>query len=346
MNGSIEISVVAPCFNEEAVVEQFYLRMARVCGDLNRPYEIILVNDGSRDGTWQKMLDLAKQNTSLVCVNLSRNHGHQLALTAGLSVCRGDRVLIIDADLQDPPELLPKMLQKMSDESADVVYGQRDSRVGESAFKLLTASVFYRGIGWLADTPIPRDTGDFRLMSRRSLDALLKMNERHRFIRGMVSWIGFKQVPIHYKRDARAAGQTKYPFKRMLRFALDAVTSFSVKPLRMASVLGAATGSFAMMLIAYAVLSWLIGRAVSGWTSLMSVVAFLGSIQLLVLGVIGEYLGRLYEQSQGRPLFIIEQIVNGHPQRYTPSNEPEVHIRSTTRQQRSSVVTLNDNLSS
>ena len=308
VNSTPWISVVVPCFNEEQVLPELCRRLVGVCQQLGTSYEIILINDGSKDRTWEQLRHLAKTNPHLVLVNLSRNHGHQLALSAGLSVCAGQRVLIIDADLQDPPELLPAMLGLM-DQGADVVYGQRRQRAGETFFKRFTARLFYRIIRRLTDTPIPVDTGDFRLMSRRALDVLLRMPERHRFIRGMVSWIGFNQQPILYDRCARFAGETKYPFRKMLRFAIDAVTAFSIKPLALASYTGFVAAVFAMVLLCYSFVSWLRGGTVAGWTSIMAGVALLGSVQLLVLGIFGEYLGRLYEQSKGRPLFIIEQVV-------------------------------------
>ena len=282
-------------------------RVTAAVQQLDYPYEFILVNDGSRDRTWELMQQLADQDPHLVCVNLSRNHGHQLALTAGLSVSRGDRVLILDADLQDPPELLPRMLAIM-DTGADVVYGQRQRRAGESLAKTTTAALFYRLINRLTETPIPVDTGDFRLISRRALDVLLAMPERRRFIRGMVSWIGFRQEPLLYDRDARYAGETKYPLSKMIRFAVDAITSFSVKPLVFASIAGLATLLLAFVLFVATVASWVWSDVVPAGTGIMSGVAFLSGIQLLALGVIGEYLGRLYEQSKGRPLFIIDRI--------------------------------------
>jgi polyisoprenyl-phosphate glycosyltransferase len=304
-----ELSVVIPCYNEEEVLPELHRRVAEVCVELVLPYELILVNDGSRDRTWPVLAGLAADDPHVVAVNLSRNHGHQLALTAGLSVCRGERILILDADLQDPPELLPKMLRVMDEERADVVYGQRRSRAGETVLKLATASLFYRLIERLADVPIPRDTGDFRLMTRRALGVLLAMPERHRFTRGMVSWIGFRQIPILYDRQPRLVGTTKYPFRKMLRFALDAITAFSIKPLLMASLGGVVTALLAMALGIFSMVAYLHGSTVVGWTSLMTVITFLSSIQLLVLGVIGEYLGRMYEQVKGRPLFIIDQVI-------------------------------------
>jgi glycosyltransferase involved in cell wall biosynthesis len=305
-----QLSVVVPCFNEELVLAALHQRLSDVCRAQGVDYEVVLVNDGSRDGTWPMMEALAAADPHLVCVNLSRNHGHQLALTAGLQLCRGQRVLVIDADLQDPPELLPAMMARM-DAGVDVVYGQRRSRQGESRFKLLTAKTFYRLLEWLTDVPIPRDTGDFRLISRRALDVLLAMPERSRFLRGMVSWIGFRQEPLLYDRAARLAGETKYPFFKMFRFAVDAITSFSLKPLTLATWVGFGSGACALLLCAYAVIGWLLGHTVTGWTSLMAVVTLLASLQFLVLGVFGEYLGRLCAESKGRPLFIVERVVGG-----------------------------------
>ena len=304
-----EISVVAPCYNEEKGLPELLRRVTAVCSDLGQTYELVLVNDGSQDGTWPVIVDLASRDPHIVGVNLSRNHGHQLALTAGLSVCRGSLILIIDADLQDPPELLPAMLRVMDDQEADVVYGQRRSRVGETSLKLWTASLFYRLIERLTDVPIPRDTGDFRLMSRRALDVLMAMPERHRFIRGMVSWIGFRQVPLLYDRQARFAGSTKYPFRKMFRFALDAITAFSIKPLLLASLVGVLTAFSSLSLGAYSVIAYFRGSTITGWTSLMAVTTLLFSVQLLVLGIFGEYLGRMYEQIKGRPLFVIERVI-------------------------------------
>jgi polyisoprenyl-phosphate glycosyltransferase len=302
------LSVVVPCFNEEQVLPEFYRRTSGACAALGCSYEIVFVNDGSTDGTWQVMTAMAGLDPHVVAISLSRNHGHQLALSAGLSFCRGERILIIDADLQDPPELVEAMWARM-DAGAEVVYGQRRQRRGESRFKVWTARWFYALMGWLSDQPIPRDTGDFRLVSRKVVDALASMPERHRFIRGLVSWVGFRQEPILYDREPRAAGTTKYPFTKMLRFAADAVTGFSMKPLRIASVLGLASAALGLVFVAYSLVSWTVGGTVHGWTSLMAAIALLGSAQLLVLGIIGEYLGRLYQEAKGRPLFIVESVV-------------------------------------
>ena len=304
----LELSIVVPCYNEEAVLGELHQRLTAVCRTLGQPYEIILVNDGSEDRTWPIMTTLADEDSHVVAVNLSRNHGHQLALTAGLSVCRGARVLIIDADLQDPPELLAEMLRMMDEQGADVVYGQRRTRSGETRLKVATAAGFYRLIEKLTDVPIPRDTGDFRLMSRRALDVLASMPERHRFIRGMVSWIGLRQVPLLYDRQPRFAGTTKYPLRKMIRFAVDAITAFSIKPLQLASLAGVASASVSLALAAYSLIAFVLRSTVTGWTSLMAVITFIGSVQLLVMGVFGEYLGRMYEEVKGRPLFIISDV--------------------------------------
>ncbi len=307
------LSVVVPCFNEEKSLPEFYQRTSAVCsrlriGGAKVPYEIVLVNDGSHDATWEVMLSLARSDPELVCVNLARNHGHQLALSAGLFVCRGQRILVIDADLQDPPELLPDMLRVM-DDGADVVYGQRRRRAGETVFKRLTAAVFYRLLGKLTTVPIPPDTGDFRLMSRRVLDVLLAMPERHRFIRGMVSWVGYRQQPLLYDRDPRFAGETKYSFRKLWKLAVDGVTGFSVKPLQLAGVLGLLVSLSGLVLVLATLATWLAQGAGAAWLGLFAFLALASGAQLVGLGIIGEYLGRLYEQSKGRPLFLIESVV-------------------------------------
>jgi dolichol-phosphate mannosyltransferase len=303
------LSVVVPCYNEEACLAELHARIggaARSC--VGEDYEIVLVNDGSRDRSWALMQQLAARDPRLVAINLSRNHGHQLALTAGLDLCSGERILIIDADLQDPPELLPSMLVEMDEQGADVVYAVRRARAGETRFKLATAKLFYRALSRLAEIEIPRDTGDFRLMSRRALDALLSLPEQARFIRGMVAWVGFRQVPIVYDRAERHAGVTKYPLSKMVRFALDAVTGFSTAPLRMASHVGLWLVAASVLLLGYIAIGFFTGSAIQGWTSLMLVVVVLGAVQMFVLGMIGEYLGRLYIEAKRRPLYIVSDV--------------------------------------
>jgi len=303
------LSIVVPCFNEEACLSALHERVGTAArNSVGADYEIVLVNDGSRDGSWPVMRTLAASDPHVVAVNLSRNHGHQLALTAGLDLSRGDMILIIDADLQDPPELLPDMIAAMRAEDADVVYGVRRSRSGETAFKRATAHGFYRLLSRATEVDIPVDAGDFRLMSRRALDALLAMPEQARFIRGMVAWIGFKQVPFAYDRQERFAGSTKYPLKKMMRFALDALTGFSSAPLKLASHAGLWLSAGSVLLILYIAYAWATGRNIQGWTSLMLVVVVLGAIQMFALALMGEYIGRLYNEAKGRPLYIVQEV--------------------------------------
>ena len=303
------LSIVVPCFNEEACLAELHQRLggaARIA--VGEDFELVLVNDGSSDGSWPVMQRLAEADPNLVAVNLSRNHGHQLALTAGLDICGGDKVLIIDADLQDPPELLAPMLAAMAAEGADVVYGVRRSREGETAFKRATAHGFYRMLSRATEVDIPLDAGDFRLMSRRALNALLAMPEQARFIRGMVAWIGFRQIPFSYDRKERFAGETKYPLGKMVRFALDALTGFSSAPLKLASHAGLALSAGSVVIVLYILYVWLAGRSIQGWTSLMLVVVVLGAIQMFALALMGEYIGRLYNEAKGRPLYIVQDI--------------------------------------
>jgi dolichol-phosphate mannosyltransferase len=306
----IALSVAIPCYDEALGIPELYQRTTAACRvSVDGNYEIVLVNDGSSDNTWDVICALAARDAHVTGVNLSRNHGHQLALTAGLSFCRGERVLILDADLQDPPELLPEMMRLM-DEGADVVYGQRRSRAGETRVKRATAAFFYWMLDKLTELPIPRDTGDFRLVSRRVVDVLQAMPERHRFIRGMVAWIGFRQVPIVYDRARRFVGHTKYPMRRMISFAFDAITSFSVRPLRIGLYLGLMMCLAAGLLIVLTLIWWLVFAPLPGWTSLMVVFLLIGGVQTLLLGLIGEYLSRLYLQSKNRPLYIVRELVN------------------------------------
>ncbi len=322
---SVTLSVVLPVYNEQAVLEQTYRRVKDVCEAAGLPggYEIILVNDGSTDGTWPLMQRLAGEDAATVLVNLSRNHGHQLALAAGLHVAAGERILMLDADLQDPPELLPEMM-KVMDNGADVVYAQRRRRDGDPAAKRLAAAVFYRLLRRLSDTPIPLDAGDFRLISRRVLEVLLQMPERARFIRGMVTWAGFTQVPLAYDRDRRMGGRTKYSLRKLVKLALDGIACSSLRPLAFASVAGGLAAFFGLALLAYSLYSWMfVGQTPQGWTSLIITVTLLSSIQLFVLGIIGEYLGRLYDESRGRPLFVVERVMR-HPRHPLAQKAPPV----------------------
>lgn len=303
------LSIVVPCYNEAACLDILHTRVSGAArAAVGDDYEIVFVNDGSRDDSWPVMQRLAASDPRLVAINLSRNHGHQLALTAGLDLCCGAQIMIIDADLQDPPELLADMRATMAAEQADVVYAVRRKREGETLFKKLTAALFYRVLDRVTDTPIPLDTGDFRLMSRRALDAFLSLPEQARFIRGMVAWIGFRQVPFLYDRAERHAGETKYPLAKMIRFALDAMTGFSTAPLRFASHFGLALTGASLLLFVYIAIGFFTGSAVQGWTSTMLVVVLLGAVQMFVLGMIGEYLGRLYVESKRRPLYLVADV--------------------------------------
>lgn len=304
------LSIVVPCYNEAGCLPELHGRLdAAARGVVAQSYEIILINDGSRDDSWAIMQALAAEHPHLTVINLSRNHGHQLALTAGLDLCRGARILIVDADLQDPPELLGPMMEMMDREGADIVFGQRTARDGETWFKKVTATAFYRVLKAATEVDIPLDAGDFRLMTRRALDVFLAMPESARFVRGMVAWTGFKQVPFPYQRAARFAGESNYPLSKMIRFALDALTGFSSAPLKLASHLGMWLAGASLLLILYIGIAWLRGVTIAGWTSLMLVVVMLGAIQMFVLGMIGEYLGRLYHQAKDRPLYVIADVI-------------------------------------
>lgn len=306
---SIKISVVVPCYNEFAGLPTLIQRASdatrTVFGD---SFEIVLIDDGSSDGTWQLMQQYASSSQNIVAIKLARNHGHQLALTAGLTFARGDLVFVIDADLQDPPELLRPMLELMEAEQADVVFGVRRKRKGETIFKKLSASLFYRTLAQNADIKIPLDAGDFRLMTRRVSKTLAQMPERDRFIRGMVAWIGLRQVPFEYDRDERFAGETKYPLKKMLRLAGDAFMGFSMLPLRFAAQFSAVMFLLLLAILVYALVSWFFFETLSGWTSLMILISFSSAVQFLVLGIMGEYIGRSYLSIKQRPLFIVDRV--------------------------------------
>lgn len=313
MVSSCRLSVVVPCYNEEASLTELHRRVSAACqATAGGDYELILVNDGSRDGTWPAMTALAAADHCLRCIDLTRNYGHQCAVTAGLALSRGERVLLLDADLQDPPELLPALMAKM-DEGFDVVYGQRRSRDGDSVFKRATAALFYRLLRRLAAVDIPQDTGDFRLMRRAVVEALNTLPEQHRFVRGMVAWVGFRQTAVPYDREQRRAGETHYPFWKMASLAIDAITSFSIVPLRLIVTLAGLTFLASLALMVYVAVSWAYFNAVQGWTSLISVVLFLGSVQLLSLGIIGEYVGRTFIESKRRPAYLIREVLQAAP---------------------------------
>lgn len=302
------LSVVVPCMNEEESIPALVDRLSSAIAPWKDAAEIILIDDGSTDRTWE-MIEAARAGCSqLVGLRLSANRGHQVALTAGLEAARGERIFMLDADLQDPPELLPDMMYMM-DRGHDVVYGRRAERQGETAFKKLTAYVFYRALNVLSDVAIPRDTGDFRLVNRRALDAVLAMPEKSRFMRGMFAWAGFSQVGLEYVRSARAQGETKYPLRAMVRLALDAMTSFSTKPLRLATRLSFASLIVSALMAVYVFRSLLLFQTAPGWASVVLAVSFFSGVQLLTLGILGEYIGRLYLESKNRPLYFVAEEV-------------------------------------
>jgi dolichol-phosphate mannosyltransferase len=272
-------------------------------------FEIILVNDGSTDETWELIEKAAAAEKQIIGVNLARRYGQQIALSAGLSLCHGARVLIIDADLQDPPELLPEML-KLMDRGADVVYGQRRARSGESFFKRASAALFYKLMQSIGEHAIPADVGDFRLIDRRVVELLQKMPERQRYLRGMIAWVGLRQVPLVYDRAPRARGKSHYPLTHMLRFAMDGITGFSIAPLRLALWLSFGCVGLALILLAYVLLSWLFFGTARGWTSLTSIMLMFFGLQFFCIGVIGEYVGRIYLESKQRPLFVIDRTTD------------------------------------
>jgi len=302
------LSIVVPCYNEEEVIDATLARLFAFCETLpDLDVEIICVDDGSRDHTRERLKAHAALDARLRVIGFARNFGHQVAVTAGMDAAAGDAVVLIDADLQDPPEVIGQMVAKWR-EGYDVVYGTRSEREGETAFKLATARLFYRTLNRLSDTPIPLDTGDFRLMSRVVVDTLNAMPEHDRFVRGMVSWVGFRQTALPYRRAARFAGTSKYPLRKMLAFATDGILSFSTKPLRVAMGMGMLSASLAMLGILYALtLRLFTNEWVEGWTALMIAVLFLGGVQLICVGILGEYIGRIYNQSKGRPLYVVQE---------------------------------------
>jgi glycosyltransferase involved in cell wall biosynthesis len=302
---AITFSIVAPVFNESATLPEFYRRISETMQALGEPWELVVIDDGSRDNSAEIMRDLARKDPHVRPVIFARNFGHQLAVTAGLDYSRGRAVVIIDSDLQDPPEVIPDMIAKWR-EGYEVVYAVRTAREGETWFKLFTASLFYRLIYRITDVDIPRDTGDFRLLDRKVVNVLNQMRERHRFLRGMSVWVGFRQTGVGYKRLARFAGETKYPLKKMIKFASDAITGFSYLPLQIATYIGFIAAIISILAIPFVIIMRLtISHGFLGQASTLISVLFLGGVQLICLGILGEYLGRLYDEARGRPLYII-----------------------------------------
>ncbi len=306
-------SIIAPIFNEAESLPELYRRVGAVMDSTNEPWELVLIDDGSVDGSTDMILDLARRDSRVRPVIFARNFGHQIAVTAGLDYSRGDAVIIIDADLQDPPEVILDLIAKWR-EGFEVVFAVRAEREGESWFKLWTASLFYRMILRITDVKIPLDTGDFRLMDRKVVNVINSMRERHRFLRGMSAWVGFRQVGVPYRRAARFAGATKYPFKKMFRLALNAITGFSYFPLQLATYLGFGAAVLSIVMIPVVIiLRSLTETELLGQASTLVAVLFLGGVQLISLGVLGEYLGRVYDEVRGRPLYIISQAPEEKP---------------------------------
>ena len=307
-----KISVIVPMYYEEEVAEECYKRLNNVLTNIdNYTHEIIFINDGSKDKTLDILIGIANKDKTVKVISFSRNFGHQCAVTAGLQYVTGDAIVIIDADLQDPPELIPEML-KLWEDGYEVIYGKRKSRKGESRFKLLTASMFYRTLNALSDVDIPKDTGDFRLVDRKVVDVINSLPEHNKFLRGLFSWVGFKQTPYEYERKERFAGKTKYPLKKMLKLAQDGIFSFSTKPLRIVGTMGIISIAISIIVLIYAILSYIFNwnNLTAGWTSLMVTITFLSGMILISLWMIGEYIGRIYDETKKRPQYVIERTFN------------------------------------
>jgi len=301
------LSIVAPIYNESATIQELYRRMVEVMDKTGEPWELIMVDDGSKDDSKDIILELAEKDARVRPVIFARNFGHQIAVTAGLDYSRGQAVVIIDADLQDPPEVILDLIEKWR-QGYEVVYATRTEREGESWFKLFTASLFYRLIYRITDVDMPVDAGDFRLLDRKVVNVMNQMRERHRFLRGMSVWVGFKQIGVPYRRAARFAGETKYPLKKMIRFASDAITGFSYFPLQVATYMGFISAGIAILAIPVVIIERLTGsQAFLGQATTLIAVLFLGGVQLISLGILGEYIGRLYDEAKGRPLYIVRQ---------------------------------------
>lgn len=316
------LSVVVPIYNEAEVIPEMYRRMTSVLEGMGESYELILVNDGSRDKSLELLYGLHQRDPRVRVINFARNFGHQIAITAGMDYARGDAVAVIDADLQDPPEVILEMMKKWR-EGYDVVYGVRTEREGESAFKLFTASLFYRLLNRITNVDIPLDAGDFRLMSRAAADTMRAVREKHRFMRGLSAWIGFRQYPLEYKRNARFAGSTKYPLKKMLQLAMNGVFNFSYIPLQLATYFGFVSALLALLVLIGVVVARIYSpEFFGGQATTLVMVLFLGGVQLISLGIIGEYLGRIYEEIKGRPLYMVANAWGYQQDNPLPPHQP------------------------
>ncbi len=307
-----KISIIVPMYYEEEVANECYSRLTKVLSELSDyTYELIFIDDGSKDKTLTILENIAKNDDKVKIISFSRNFGHQCAISAGLNYVTGDAAVIIDADLQDPPEIIPEMIS-LWEEGNDIVYAKRKSREKETIFKIITAKIYYIVLNFLSDINIPKDTGDYRLISKRIVDEINKMPEHNKFLRGLFSWVGFKQIALEYERKSRYAGTTKYPIKKMIRFGLDGIISFSTKPLRVVGQLGIITIIISFCLLLYALISYFINRdtVVTGWTSLIVAITFFSGVQLLSLWIISEYIASIYDESRQRPPYIISKKIN------------------------------------
>lgn len=304
------LSLVLPVYNEQEVIPELHKRLQEFLARLALDAEVVFVNDGSKDRSMELLRGIAQGDPRYRILSFARNFGHQTAITAGVDYARGKAVVVMDADLQDPPEVVIQMVDKWR-EGFDVVYGRRHKREGETLFKLVTAKLFYRSFAAMIPIQVPLDTGDFRLMSRRVVIALRELRETHRFVRGMVAWIGFKQTEVLYDRPGRFAGETKYPLRKMIRFAIDGITSFSILPLRFSTYLGVAMSLASVGVVAWALVAkYVFERTVPGWTAIVVIIAIFASVQLLMIGILGEYVGRIYEEVKRRPLYVVGETVN------------------------------------
>jgi glycosyltransferase involved in cell wall biosynthesis len=306
------LSVIVPCFNEEEVIEETYKRLTNVLKENHINYEILFINDGSIDKTLVILTNIAKNDPKIKIISFSRNFGHQSAVSAGIHHCKGDYAVIIDGDLQDPPEVIPELLSLAKKEQANVVYGVRKRRKGETFFKRFTAWAFYKIINLLSDVPLPENTGDFRLIDKKVIDAFNQLPEKNKYIRGLISWIGFKQIPYYYVREPRFAGETKYPLSKMIKFATTALLYFTRKPLKLATTMGFMSIVVGLLLTIYVFLSLFLKpqQTVSGWASTIIIIIFFGGVQLLTIGVMGEYIGSIFDEIKNRPMYIIDKTYN------------------------------------
>ncbi|MGB3890920.1 MAG: glycosyltransferase family 2 protein [Priestia megaterium] len=320
MSSIVKYSIVVPVYNEEEVIHETYRRLTEVMRSTKEAYELLFVNDGSRDRTAEIIKEYSEQDPAVVLLDFARNFGPQIAITAGMDYARGEAVVVIDADLQDPPELILEMIEKWK-QGFDVVYAKRTKRKGETYFKKQTAAMFYRFLRAMTDIDIPLDTGDFRLLDRKVCNQMNSIQEKNRFVRGLVSWVGFKQTAVEYERDERLAGESKYPLKKMLKLSMDGITSFSYKPLKLASYAGvtlSGIGFIYLLVVLY--LKLFTDSTITGWSSLIVIQLFFSGIILIILGMIGEYIGRIYDETKNRPLYIVRE-------KYQLETRKEVSLR-------------------